>query len=102
VNSNVASRLTGAEAKARLKEFGYNTLPEKKGASLWLRLARQFQSPLIYILLFALVVDLLIWVIGGRERRSGRFKRPARRHHLTRPDIESSHNSTGIKFMIMS
>ncbi|MCY7345668.1 MAG: hypothetical protein LH614_05540, partial [Pyrinomonadaceae bacterium] len=57
--------LTGTEAQARLKEFGYNTLPEKKSVSLWLRLGRQFQSPLIYILLFALVVDLVIWVVEG-------------------------------------
>jgi Ca2+-transporting ATPase len=57
--------LTGTEAQARLKEFGYNTLPEKKSVSLRLRLARQFQSPLIYILLFALAVDLVIWVVEG-------------------------------------
>ena len=57
--------LTGAEADARLKEFGYNTLPEKKSVSLWLRIGRQFQSPLIYILLFALAVDLVIWVVEG-------------------------------------
>jgi len=57
--------LTGTEAQVRLKEFGYNTLPEKKSFSLWLRLARQFQSSLIYILLFALVVDIVIWVVEG-------------------------------------
>ncbi len=32
---------------------------------LWVRFLRQFQSPLIYILLFALLVDIAIWVIEG-------------------------------------
>src|SRR5262249_49251392 len=32
---------------------------------MWRRFARQFQSPLIYILLFALVADAAIWVSEG-------------------------------------
>src|SRR5262245_66674444 len=32
---------------------------------MWRRFARQFQSPLIYILLFALVADAAIWVSAG-------------------------------------
>gem|GEM_PF-6443740 len=33
-----------------------------------LKFLRQFQSPLIYILLFALVVDLGLWLAEGAER----------------------------------
>ncbi len=29
--------------------------------ALWLPFARQFRSPLIYILLFALAIDLAVW-----------------------------------------
>ena len=37
-------------------------MPERPPTPLWRRFARQFQSPLIYILLFALVADAAIWV----------------------------------------
>ncbi len=57
--------LSSAEAQARLEKFGRNTLPEKSRIPLWRRFLRQFQSPLIYILLFALVVDFVIWIIEG-------------------------------------
>jgi Ca2+-transporting ATPase len=57
--------LTGEEAQARLQRYGLNALPEKRRKTIWRSLASQFQSPLIYILLFALVVDLVIWTIEG-------------------------------------
>jgi Ca2+-transporting ATPase len=57
--------LSSAEAQARLKQYGPNSLPEKAPKTIWHRLLSQFQSPLIYILLFALMVDLVIWVIEG-------------------------------------
>jgi P-type Ca2+ transporter type 2C len=57
--------LSAAEAAVRLQQHGPNALPEKTPKPLWQRFLRQFQSPLIYILLFALAVDLLIWVSEG-------------------------------------
>ncbi len=57
--------LTSAEAIARLQKYRPNTLPEKPPTPVWRRFLRQFQSPLIYILLFALVVDGVIWFVGG-------------------------------------
>jgi Ca2+-transporting ATPase len=57
--------LSRTEAQRRLEEFGRNTLPEKGRTSLWVRFLRQFQSPLIYVLLFALLVDITIWIIEG-------------------------------------
>ncbi len=57
--------LTGAEAKLRLSKYGPNALPEKPPKTLLQRFLRQFQSPLIYILLFALLVDIVIWLIEG-------------------------------------
>lgn len=45
--------LTAHEFVIRLKECGYNKLPESKPDGLPIIFLRQFQSPLIYILLFA-------------------------------------------------
>ena len=59
--------LTAEEAQKRLEEYGPNALPEKPGEPFFLKFLRQFQSPLIYILLFALVVDLGLWVAEGAE-----------------------------------
>jgi Ca2+-transporting ATPase len=57
--------LSNDAAQARLRQYGPNALPEKTPTPLWRRFARQFQSPLIYILLFALVADAAIWVSEG-------------------------------------
>lgn len=53
--------LTKEEAKQRLKENGLNKLPEGKADSLFIIFVRQFQSPLIYILL---VSALIVFFIG--------------------------------------
>jgi Ca2+-transporting ATPase len=54
--------LTSDEARKRLDRVGPNTLPEPTREALWRRLGRQLKSPLIYILLFALAVDIGVWV----------------------------------------
>jgi Ca2+-transporting ATPase len=55
--------LSSAEAETRLKKYGANTLPEQASITLWQRFLRQFRSPLMYLLLFALVTDVVIWLI---------------------------------------
>lgn len=60
--------LTAAEARRLLREVGPNALPAPKRASFSRRLLRQFQSALIYVLLFALLFDLAAWVHEGAER----------------------------------
>src|SRR6185436_12540283 len=57
--------LSQAEAARRLVGHGPNALPEARGVSLWQRLLSQFKSALIYILLFALALDLVLWVHEG-------------------------------------
>src|SRR5687768_9404502 len=57
--------LSTAEASDRLSRVGPNALPERAPDPLWRRFARQFASPLIYILLFALAFDLGLWVYEG-------------------------------------
>jgi len=57
--------LSNEAAQASLRQYGPNSLPDRPPTPLWQRFARQFQSPLIYILLFALVADAAIWVSEG-------------------------------------
>ncbi len=57
--------LTTAAAAARLAQAGPNALPERGPDPLWRRFVRQFASPLIYILLFALAFDLGLWLYEG-------------------------------------
>src|SRR5215510_2838419 len=57
--------LSGDEARARLLVHGPNSLPDKPPTTIWQRFLRQFRSPLIYILLFALAVDSILWFSEG-------------------------------------
>lgn len=60
--------LARREAEKRLAEFGPNALPEPVRVRQWQRWLRQFESPLIYILLFALMLDLGLWLWEGADR----------------------------------
>jgi Ca2+-transporting ATPase len=57
--------LTTAQAAARLICDGPNALPEPAPPSLARRFVRQFASPLIYVLLFALLFDTAAWLHEG-------------------------------------
>jgi Ca2+-transporting ATPase len=57
--------LSAAEAAARLADVGPNALPESPPEPWWSRVLRQLRSSIIYILLFALTFDLVIWVAEG-------------------------------------
>jgi len=65
--SKTGSGLSSAQAAERLRQAGPNALPEEPAEPAWRRFARQFRSPLIYILLFALLLELGIWLVqrGG-------------------------------------
>jgi Ca2+-transporting ATPase len=70
VDHDVASPMTGlstAEANERLVRFGPNALPGHSPDPVWRRFARQFRSPLIYILLFALAFDAGLWIYEGAQ-----------------------------------
>ncbi len=56
------SGLTSGEAARLLREHGPNALPAAKTVPTWLRFFRQFKSPLIYVLLFAVLFDFGVWV----------------------------------------
>ncbi len=57
--------LSAGTAATRLRAHGPNRLPDAAPDPLWRRIARQFQSPLIYILLFALAFDAGSWLLEG-------------------------------------
>ena len=57
--------LSTAEATAQYSRVGPNALPERAPDPLWRRFLRQFASPLVYILLFALAFDLGLWLYEG-------------------------------------
>ena len=60
--------LSQVEALQRLAAHGPNALPEAVTNSLWQRLFSQFKSSLIYILLFALALDLALWLYEGAKQ----------------------------------
>jgi len=54
--------LDSDEAVRRLAAHGANALPEAPPTPLWQRFLAQFQSPLIYLLLLALLFDVATWI----------------------------------------
>ncbi|MDO8265166.1 MAG: HAD-IC family P-type ATPase [Candidatus Parcubacteria bacterium] len=58
--------LTNNEAMSRLAQYGPNKLPEAKVDGVFMIFLRQFQSPLIYILIFAgIVVSAIGEIVDG-------------------------------------
>lgn len=57
--------LTAADAAQRLAKNGPNTLAAAPDTPGWRRVLRQFQDPLIYLLLAAIVIALTAWVLAG-------------------------------------
>lgn len=66
-SGTVAGRrgLTSAEAARHLVSFGPNALPEAPATPWIVRVAGQLRSSIIYILLFALTFDLVVWASEG-------------------------------------
>jgi Ca2+-transporting ATPase len=59
--------LTAAKAASLLSEFGRNELRAVSPTPAWRRLLAQFQDPLVYLLLGAIVIALVAWLIEGLE-----------------------------------
>lgn len=57
--------LAESEAARRLLADGPNELRTKKSVPAWRKVLAQFQDPLIYLLLVAVVISLLAWGIEG-------------------------------------
>lgn len=60
-----ANGLDSAEAAQRLLSDGPNELRATAAVPLWRKILAQFQDPLIYLLLIAIVISLGAWVVEG-------------------------------------
>ncbi|MGB5150192.1 MAG: cation-translocating P-type ATPase [Mycobacterium sp.] len=60
-----ATGLAGSEAARRLQRDGPNELRGKAPVPLWRRIFRQFQDPLIYLLLVAVAISTGAWLAEG-------------------------------------
>jgi channel protein (hemolysin III family) len=59
--------LTSDEVAARLERHGPNRLDAAAVVPAWRKLLAQFDDPLVYLLLGAVVVSLVAWFLEGRE-----------------------------------
>ena len=57
--------LTSDRGGARLEAHGPNALPPAAPVPWWARVVRQLRSSIIYILLFALAFDVVVWIAEG-------------------------------------
>jgi magnesium-transporting ATPase (P-type) len=57
--------LTSEQARQRLERFGPNALVPPKEVPAWRKLLAQFEDPLVYLLLAAVLVSLAAWVFEG-------------------------------------
>ncbi|MGC5583368.1 cation-translocating P-type ATPase [Ornithinimicrobium sp. W1665] len=59
--------LSSTEVEIRLAEHGPNELRSTDRVPLWRRVLAQFQDPLVYLLLVAIVVSITAWVLEGAQ-----------------------------------
>lgn len=65
VGTHPETGLTSIQASRRLQKDGLNQLRATRPVPGWKRLLMQFQDPLVYLLLFAIVISVLAWAIEG-------------------------------------
>ena len=64
LNVNLQTGLAADDVKHRQQKFGLNRITARPGTPMWLKFLQQFNQPLVYILLAAVVVTALLgeWV----------------------------------------
>ncbi|MCK0113912.1 cation-translocating P-type ATPase [Ornithinimicrobium sp. F0845] len=67
VDTDPGRGLSTAEAARRLESDGPNELQSAPPVPAWRKLLAQFQDPLIYLLLAAVVIATLAWLVEGAE-----------------------------------
>jgi len=63
--TNLERGLTGTQASQRLQKDGPNELRAARPVPGWQRFLMQFQDPLVYLLLVAIVISLMAWGVEG-------------------------------------
>ena len=66
LEADLSAGLSAAEARRRLDRDGPNELRAAPPVPGWRKLLSQFQDPLIYLLLAAIVIALTAWALEGR------------------------------------
>jgi P-type Ca2+ transporter type 2C len=66
LGADMENGLTAQEAARRLLQGGRNEPRAAPEVPTWRRVLAQFQDPLVYLLLVAIVIALVAWVIEGR------------------------------------
>lgn len=67
LGTDTSSGLSPQIAADRLAAGGPNELPSKPPTPAWLRFLGQFNDPLVYLLLAAIVISTIAWVLEGAE-----------------------------------
>ncbi len=67
LSTSMGRGLTSAEAARRLEKFGPNKLKGKPPVPKWKRFLRQFQDPLVYLLIAATVISFITWIIQNNQ-----------------------------------
>jgi len=67
LGTDLEQGLTAAEAALRLSADGPNELRSVPPAPAWRRFLEQFQDPLIYLLLAAVVISVVAWALEGAD-----------------------------------
>ncbi|HOO40945.1 MAG TPA: cation-transporting P-type ATPase, partial [Syntrophales bacterium] len=67
LGTDLENGLASKEAARRRSKDGPNELRTATRMPAWKRFLTQFQDPLIYLLLIAIVISLTAWVIEGRS-----------------------------------
>lgn len=67
LQSDPENGLSTSEAQRRLARDGANELRAARPIPRWWRILAQFQDPLVYLLLGAIVISLVAWLIEGRD-----------------------------------
>lgn len=67
LGTDVSCGLSRQVAADRLAANGPNELPSKPPTPAWLRFLGQFNDPLVYLLLAAIVISTIAWVLEGAE-----------------------------------
>ncbi|GAA2107009.1 cation-translocating P-type ATPase [Microlunatus panaciterrae] len=66
LGTDVEAGLSSAEAARRLQSDGPNVLRSAPTTPNWRKLLAQFQDPLIYLLLVAVIISTVAWLLEGR------------------------------------
>src|SRR5690606_23407281 len=67
LEADLENGLSAGEAARRLARDGPNELRAAPPTPSWPRMLAQFEDPLIYLLLAAIVIGLLAWRMAGRD-----------------------------------